>query len=240
MYVGHFAIGLALKAKVPESPTLPIMLGVGFLDMLDGVFILLGWNTVTANLNAGPYLFFDLSFVDWDHSLATALLWSLVWGLLFIRDRRVALIAFVAAFSHFVADWPMHNGDLALYPYSAQHLGLGAWGKLGTMSWVLEGCFAALLIGYAYVKGVQRGVDWRWPCVFMLLLFVNLSPWLSPMKHVAALDEPAAHLVHGVLVTIGFLVPGLIMTWLIDRAERAGAAQPMARLAVAASHRRRA
>lgn len=240
MYAGHFAIGLALKAKYPQTPTVPIMLGVGFLDMVNGIFILLGWNTVTANLNAGPYLFFDLTFVDWDHSLAAALFWSVVWGLFFIRDRRVAVLAFVAAFSHFVADWPLHNNDLALYPHAELHLGLGGWGKLGTLSWVLEGGFAALLTGYAYMKAAARGVDWRWPSAFMLLLFVNLSPWLSPMKHVAALNEPAAHLVHGVLVTLGFLVPGLIMTWLIDRAERAGALHRSRELTAKGLHCRRA
>lgn len=51
-------------------------------------------------------------------------------------------------------------------------------------------------------------------------LFVNLSPWLSPMKPVARLAEPAAHLPHGALVTVGFVVPGLLLTWLVRRSER--------------------
>lgn len=220
MYVGHFALGLALKAKFPKTPTLPLLMGVGFLDLLDGLFIVAGFNTVTPNLQAGPYLFFDLTFIDWDHSLLAALLWSAVWGLLFIKNKHVAALAFVAAFSHFVADWPMHNADLALFPYSAQHLGLGAWGKLGTLSWVLEGLFAAAVTAWAYRSALYRGANWGWACVVMLLLFVNLSPWLSPMKHVAALNEPAAHILHGILVTAGFVIPGLLMTWIVNRAER--------------------
>lgn len=220
MYVGHLAIGLALKARYPQIPTLPILLGVGFLDILDGLFIVLGWNQVTPNLLAGPYLFFDLTFIDWDHSLLAALLWSAVWGCLFLKDKRVALMAFVASFSHFVADWPMHNSDLALFPYSVAHLGFGLWGKLGTLSWVLEGAFVAVLAAYAWIASARRGVSLLWPCVVLALSFVNLSPWLSPMKHVATLGEPAAHLVHGLLVTLGFLVPGLLLTWLVNRAER--------------------
>ncbi|MCA0177760.1 MAG: hypothetical protein LCH73_15990 [Proteobacteria bacterium] len=223
MYVGHFAIGLALKARFPKTPTLPLLLGVGFLDILDGLFIVLGWNLVTPNLNAGPYLFFDLTFIDWDHSLAAALLWSLVWGALFIRDKRGALLAFVAAFSHIVADWPLHNHDLALFPYADTHLGLGGWGRLGTLSWVLEGLFAAVLAAYAARRAAQQGQRWIWPCVLLLVLFANLSPWLSPMKLVATWGEPAAHLTHGVLVTLGFLLPGLMLTVLIDRAARAPA-----------------
>jgi hypothetical protein len=222
MYVGHFAIGLALKAKSPRTPTLPLLMGVGFLDLLDGIFIVLGLDTVTPNLAAGPYLFFDLSFIDWDHSLVAALFWSAVWGLFFVKDKRVAAMAFIAAFSHFIADWPMHNGDLALYPHSAEHLGLGAWGRLGTWSWALEGLFAAALTAYAFRAAARRGENWGWVCLTMAVLFVNLSPWLSPMKHVATLSEPAVHLVHGILVSLGFLLPGLLLTWLIDRAHRLG------------------
>lgn len=220
MYVGHFAIGLALKAKFPKTPALPLLMGVGFLDLLDGIFIVLGFNTVTPNLLAGPYLFFDLTFIDWDHSLLAALFWSVVWGLVFIKDRRVAVMAFIAAFSHFIADWPMHNSDLALYPFSVEHFGLGAWGKLGTLSWIFEGIFASALMLYAFRSAAARGERWGWVCAVMALLFLNLSPWLSPMKHVATFSEPAAHIVHGILVTMGFVLPGLLLTWLVERATR--------------------
>ncbi|NWF32752.1 hypothetical protein HH110_06815 [Stenotrophomonas sp. SAM-B] len=223
MYVGHFAIGLALKARFPRIPTLPLLMGVGFLDILDGLFIIFGWNQVTPNLSAGPYLFFDLTFIDWDHSLAAALLWSAVWAALFFRNRTVAVMAFAASFSHFLADWPMHNADLAIYPFSTTHLGLGLWGKLGTMSWVIEGLFVAALTAYAWRVCAKRGVHLLWPTVAMAIAFLNLSPWLSPMKHVATLNEPAAHLLHGVLVTAGFLLPGALLTWLVNRAEKRAA-----------------
>jgi membrane-bound metal-dependent hydrolase YbcI (DUF457 family) len=220
MYVGHFAIGLALKARYPKTPTVAVMMGVGFLDILDGIFIVLGWDRVTPNPAAGPYLFFDLTFIDWDHSLVAALLWSAVWGALFIKDKRAAALASAAAFSHFLADWPMHNGDLALFPRSSTHFGLGLWGRLDTASWVLEGAFAAALAAYAWVTSARRGERLLWPCVALALLYVNLSPWFSPMKLVATLDEPAAHLIHGALVAVGFLVPGAVLTWLVSRAER--------------------
>lgn len=40
------------------------------------------------------------------------------------------------------------------------------------------------------------------------------------MKHIAVLDEPATHLLHGLLVTLGFLVPGALLTWLVNREAR--------------------
>lgn len=220
MYVGHFAIGMALKAKYPDVPTLPILLGVGFLDILDGLFVILGWNLVTPNPQALPYLYFDLTFIDWDHSLLTAIFWSLVWAAFFLKDKRVAVIAGIACFSHFLADWPMHNSDLALYPYADFHLGMGLWGKLGVGSWLLEGVFSAALIYYAYSAFGRRGVDLRWPCVLLAVMFLQLSPWTSPMKFIANLAEPTAHLALGALVAIGFLLPGLILCALVDRAQR--------------------
>ncbi|MBD8479896.1 hypothetical protein [Pseudomonas coleopterorum] len=220
MYVGHFAIGLAIKARYPKVPALPIMMGVGFLDLLDGIFILLGFNTVTPNLASGPYLFFDLTFIDWDHSLLAALFWSVIWGLLFIKHRAVAAVAALAAFSHFIADWPMHNSDLALYPYSIEHYGYGLWGKLGTLAWVLEGVFSAVLAVYAWRISARRGVSLVWPCAVLVVLFLQLSPVASPMKFVATLQEPLTHILHGALVSLGFLIPGLLLTWLLDRAER--------------------
>lgn len=225
MYVGHFAIGLALKARFPKVPAVPLLIGVGFLDIVNGLFVMLGLDRVTPDPSAGPYLFFDLTFIDWDHSLAAALLWSALWAFFFRADRRVAALAFAAAFSHFPADWLMHNGDLALYPYAATRLGLGLWGQLGTAAWLLEGAFAAVLGIYAWRANASRGVDWTWPCAAMGVLFLNLSPWLTPMKFVATLPEPAAHLVGGALVAVGFLVPALVVIWLIARADRRPALQ---------------
>jgi hypothetical protein len=220
MYAGHFAIGMALRARTPKLPALPILIGVAVLDILNGIFIIAGWDRVTPNPRRGPYLFFDLSFIDWDHSLLMAALWSLVWGALFLRDKRLALIATLAAFSHFVADWPMHNNDLALYPHAREHLGYGLWGRLGTASWLVEGLFVLLLLVYASRAQAKRGVSILWPSVMIAALFVSLSPWLSPMKLVATFPEPATHLVHGALITIGFVVPGALLTWLVTRAEK--------------------
>ncbi len=221
MYAGHFALGLALKARNPELRALPILIGAGFLDLLDGAFILLGVDHVRADLAAGPYLFFDLSFVDWDHSLLMAALWSLAWGAMFLKDQRVAGVATLAAFSHFLADFPVHNHDLALFPHAATHLGLGLWERLGTGSWWLEGAFTAALCAYATRLNARRGVRSLPANALVALLFVSLSPWLSPMRPIAHLSEPAAHLLHGALVVFGFLVPGLVLVWLAERAEGA-------------------
>ncbi len=54
MYAGHFAAGLALKAKTPEAPTWGVLLGVGVLDILFGPFVLLGLEAVTLTPGQSP------------------------------------------------------------------------------------------------------------------------------------------------------------------------------------------
>ena len=220
MYIGHLAIGLAIKSKFPQVSAFPILLGVGFLDIIDGLLIMLGINHVTPNLESGPYLFFDLTFIDWDHSLLMAIVLSVLWATFFLKNKKVAFIAGVACFSHWLADWPMHNMDLALYPYAAEHFGYGLWGKWGTTAWIFEGVFSALVVAYAWSNFKKQKVSVLWPSVLLIFAFFQLSPWLSPMKQAAILSEPMASLVHGVLVFLGFLVPGLVMTWLLNKAEK--------------------
>jgi len=150
-----------------------------------------------------------------------AVVLSLVWASLFWRDKRTAWVAGLAVFSHFLADWPLHNRD-----YSDAHLGYGLWGRLGTTSWLLKGAFCLAQIAFAGWRNSARGVSYRWVFLVLDLVFFQTSPWLSPMKFIAQLSEPAAHLVSGALGAIGFLITGLFLTWLIDRAEQSPVAKP--------------
>jgi len=92
MYAGHFAAGLAMKAAEPRVPTWVLLLGVGFVDVLFGIFVLLGIERVTMTPGQPPG--FSLDFIDWSHSLAASIFWSVLFGLAFVRrGRPVALWA---------------------------------------------------------------------------------------------------------------------------------------------------
>ena len=39
MYAGHLAVALVLKAKNPKVPAVPVMMGVGLLEVLIGIMI---------------------------------------------------------------------------------------------------------------------------------------------------------------------------------------------------------
>lgn len=224
MYFGHYAVAAAVKAKKPDILAAPLLFGTGILDILNGLFIVGGLDKVTPNLEASPYLFFDLTFIDWDHSLLMAVFWSLLFGgicwLLYHKNKEIGMISALVAFLHFIADLPMHNADLALYPFSETKMGFGLWSNLGTWSWVLEVLFTLVLLAYAWKKHKDRGENIWMQVVFICLLFVQLSPWFSPMKIIATLSEPTTHLLHGLGVCLGFVIPGLILMWMYRRSEK--------------------
>lgn len=181
MYVGHFAAGLALKTVEPKAPTWGLLIGVGLLDILFGPFVLVGIEraTVTPDLSPG----FSLDYIDWSHSLVMSLVWSVLFALAFLRwGRSVALVMSAAVFSHFVLDIPMHPPDLALWPNSSVHIGLGLWRSLPTGWWYVE--LAVVTVGWGYYAWRSRGspkFGGRPIAVGVALLVFHLfnSPWLS-------------------------------------------------------------
>jgi hypothetical protein len=184
MYAGHFASALAMKAKEPRVPTWPLVLGVGVLDLLFGIFVPLGIERATVTPGVAPG--FRLDFIDWSHSLAMSLVWALLFGALFLgRGRVVALWCAIAVFSHFVLDLLMHPHDLALWPHSSVHLGFGIWTLHPPFWWFFELAFVALCLGYYVARarklGTFGGRAWAVVAVVVILHLVN-SPWLSPTK----------------------------------------------------------
>lgn len=181
MYAGHFAVGLAIKARVPQAPTAAILAGVGFLDLLFGPFVLLGIERIHATPGIPPG--FALDYIDWSHSLLMALVWSALYAACFLkRGRVVALALAFAVFSHFLLDLLMHPGDLALYPGSAQHLGFGIW--LWQPGWWWFELGFVLLCGAYYLARARTlgtfGGRGLWVCAVVVALHIVNSPWLTP------------------------------------------------------------
>jgi LexA-binding, inner membrane-associated putative hydrolase len=179
MYAGHFAAAMALKARAPRVPAWGLFLGVGVLDLLFGAFIVAGIEraTVTPGISPG----FRLDFIDWSHSLAMSIVWAVLYAALFVRqDLGARAVLALAVFSHFLCDWVMHPGDLALWPHSATRVGLGLWTRFPTGWWFFELGFIALCAGYYLAK--RRGGRQAWVVAVVVLLHIVNSPWLSPTK----------------------------------------------------------
>jgi LexA-binding, inner membrane-associated putative hydrolase len=181
MYAGHFAAALAIKAKTPTAPTWALLLGTGFLDVLFGVFVMLGIERATMTPGVSPG--FSLDFIDWSHSLMMALVWAALYSAPFWRrGRTVALAIGFAVFSHFLLDWPMHPADLALWPHSNAHVGVGLWRSLPSGWWWIELLFVAAACAYYVARAKEQktfGGRALWACAVILLLHVSNSPQFS-------------------------------------------------------------
>jgi len=179
MYAGHFAAGLATKGRVPRAPTWALLVGVGFLDILFGPFVLLGIER--ASMTPGHPPGFTLDFIDWSHSLAASLFWALLYAWLFRkRGATIAGVMGFAVFSHFLLDLPMHPPDLALWPGSSIHLGLGLWHT--RFWWWAELAFVVAACGYYWARARRLrsfGANASVACLIVLALHALNSPWLQ-------------------------------------------------------------
>lgn len=127
MYAAHFAAALAIKARAPKAPTAALMAGA-FLP--DFVWVALGLAGIEPS--QGP-AFFD----DWSHSLLMIMVWATLFALFFWRKGLVVVIpVWLAVFSHFLLDLPIHPKRIALFPHSSVHLGWNSWGFGLTKSWL--------------------------------------------------------------------------------------------------------
>jgi hypothetical protein len=181
LYAGHFAAGVLLRAKEPQAPFWAILIGVGFLDLLFGPFVLLGIERVTVTPDVSPG--FSLDYIDWSHSLAMSVAWSALFGALFLKKGwRVATVIAAAVFSHFLLDLPMHPPDLALWPGSSMHLGFGLWQAMPYGWWFVElGVIVAACAYYIHRAQSSRAFGRRpWLVTAVILaLHVFNSPWIS-------------------------------------------------------------
>jgi membrane-bound metal-dependent hydrolase YbcI (DUF457 family) len=197
MFVGHYGPAFAANAIPPhhaktarlEDPSekrLPLWLlfvAVQFVDVLWGIFVLLGIEKVriVPGITAASPL--DLYYMPYTHSLLGALGWSLFAATvcqLFPRWRgvRTGLILGAAVFSHWLLDLLVHRPDLALYP-SAHKMGFGLW-NYRVLSFILE---MAVLFGggWMYIRTVpRRGKVWAFLITLAVLQFVGTFVFPPP------------------------------------------------------------
>lgn len=189
MYGGHFAMGLMLTTVFPKARRVPVLASVGALDVLDGLLVWAGVNRVTPD--AREFLGFQLTVIDWDHSLVMALLWSALAGLLFWKDAVTRGPVAMGVFSHWVLDLPLHNNDLALYPGSSVHFGWGLWGSLGSGAWLLElvlVILAGIFVGLRTPPTRRFHGRGAWlAAAVVVILQLSYAPWVSPMRLAASL-----------------------------------------------------
>lgn len=132
MFVGHYGVSYAGKALARSVPLWHLFVAVQFLDILWGLFVLIGVEHVriVPGITAASPL--DLYHVPYTHSLVAALFWSVVCGAAYHTWRgrhagsRAGVVVGVALFSHWLLDLLVHRPDLPLVGDRLK-VGLGLW-----------------------------------------------------------------------------------------------------------------
>ena len=130
MFIGHFALAFALKRAAPKTNLGWLIASVEFLDLVWPILVLAGLERV--EVDPGNTVFTPLNFVSYpySHSLAGAIVWSILFGGVYYaisRYKRGALIVAAGVLSHWFLDLIVHRPDLPLYPGSAETYGFGLW-----------------------------------------------------------------------------------------------------------------
>ncbi|KAI8136887.1 hypothetical protein BJV82DRAFT_383044 [Fennellomyces sp. T-0311] len=214
MYSGHFSLALVFRQWFPTTSPYILCVGVGFLDIAFG---LLAWNGLEGfykrqDVPHGPLGNVGLR-CDYTHSLVGSLLLSTVYG----YATGSLIPGFIAAWSHFVTDWIVHTSDLFFDPFSKIVVGgTGLWDSYPTGSFVLEGllCLAA---------GIYAPKD-AWSLGASIAVFVShlMAPSTVPQlyAYILSQDDITRQRLTSVIVTALFLLPGLLMGYALDRADR--------------------
>ena len=161
MFVGHYGVAFAARRVSPRLPLGLLFLAVQLLDVLFAVFVLLGIEKLRIVHGFTAYNPYDLYWMPYTHSLAGALVWSILAGGLFwaasrripSRERRIASAVLAGAvFSHFVLDVPMHTADMPLWPGAgAPKIGLSLWNH--PFASVLAELVVLAAGGWIYLRG---------------------------------------------------------------------------------------
>jgi hypothetical protein len=162
MFLGHFGAAFALKRVEPKLSLGTLFVATQLVDLLWGVFLLLGWEHVRILPDDNPLL--TLQFYDYpiSHSLVGALGWGLAAAALYYswptrdttRHWQASALVGAAVASHWLLDLIVHLPDLPLAGNDSAKFGLGLWRHIG-LSVALE--LAVLGAGLAvYLTGRSR------------------------------------------------------------------------------------
>lgn len=185
MYVGHYAVSLALKKVDPNAKMSHLFVAVQLLDVAWSGLVLAGVEKVKYVPGFLPASPLNLYYMPFTHSLVGALLWSALAAVLYLvfsrrpqaERQKTALVLGTAVFSHWLLDVPVHAGDLPLVGNSLK-IGLGLW-HYPLATFLLE---AGLLLGGLLVYLRAAGGRRTGMVLFSIpLLLINAANIFMPV-----------------------------------------------------------
>jgi hypothetical protein len=176
MFIGHFAVGFAAKRAAPRASLGTYVAAALFLDFLWAEFLLLEIERVHISPGDTAFTPFDFVSYPWSHSLAMAVVWSLVFGFghyLLRRDKATAKMLGAVVFSHWILDWVTHRADLPWAPGIGVKTGLGLWNSVPATIVVEVAFFLAMAWWYERATEPLDSIGkWAWYAMIGLLLCI--------------------------------------------------------------------
>lgn len=192
MFVGHTAVALVAKSRMPAVSLGWWMAAAFALDLLWPFFLLAGIERVSIVRGATAFNPLVFDSYPWSHSLTMACVWGILLAA-FARARGVrragaALLAAVVV-SHWVLDFASHTPDMPLWPGDSPRLGLGLWNSVAA-TLLIEGVMfiAAVVLYVRATRAVDRiGVIAFWSFILISTGAWASSPWSAPPPSARAL-----------------------------------------------------
>ncbi len=182
MFAGHFAVGLALKARYRSVPTWALLFAAQLCDWLWLLLSALEVEHFRLFFTRNDALQLDLFDVPYSHSLFWPAFYALVVFLLFVRAdgrRHWAVPLSLAVFSHWVLDWLVSAPALPFANFGPPvKLGLGLAGIFPAASLTVEAVIVLACWRY-YDRRTRNSAalrTWRQWAVLAALLVALLSP----------------------------------------------------------------
>jgi hypothetical protein len=182
MFIGHFAVGLALKRADKALSLGLLFIAAQLSDLIYGVTLLIGVEKISITAGTNPLTSAEYIFFPYSHSLVATLLWAGLVTLIFLiasfksslPKSKTALVMATAVLSHFILDAIVHNPDIDLLGNGIHKIGLGLW-NYPLASYALE---ALLLITGLWIylrttKSTTFTGKYGLPTLSVILLTLN-------------------------------------------------------------------
>ena len=176
MFIGHFAVGFAVKKAAPQIKLGTLFFAAQFLDLLWPLLIIAGIEHVRINPNALPFLRLDFYDYPLSHSLLTSFIWSGLVGVAYYlikKSKRQAFIVGCVVFSHWLLDFISHAPDLPLAPGVSTFVGLGLWNS--TRSTMIVESALYLLGIFLYLRTTKAKDKIGIIAFWTLIIFLAIS-----------------------------------------------------------------
>lgn len=155
MFVGHYAVGFALKRRFREIPLWLLFVSVQIVDMLTFSFVLLGIERIKYTPSENPFLRTIIEYVPYSHSLLANVLLAAIVILTFwkLKGRTWGIVLSVSVLSHWFLDAMVHTSAIPVI-HDSLKVGLGLW-RFPTLAFIAE-WGALLFTGWVLLKDVRE------------------------------------------------------------------------------------